>query len=503
MTQVVIIPVQFKVHCQDIYCSQEQILPCKTVGGGWVVQFVVSRINQMVIRFFLSFLLLPVIGMSQNIELFFPQMAGELVRFGTFQGIQSRTLDSVIVGVTGKFSFTFKTDHPAIAYLITAENKPYFLILDKNERIRLQGERLSYPETIQILEGEQNKIFAQYASEHPRREQALSAWAYLEKIYNSDSIFTIQDLPSKAIKSEKNRIQKEDQAFIDAINQTWYVRWYLPMRRLVSDVSAIVQYRPEEIPATISALRKIDYTDERLYRSGLLKDAIESHFWLIENSGKSIDSVFIEMKLSIDSMMLSLVKNEDRLNEVTNYLFDLLERHSLFQASEYLALKALNETSCTLNSDLAKQLETYRAMKKGNIAPDIFFKENLKVKDNLKLKKLSDIKNDYTLVVFGASWCESCKNDIPKIASFYPKWNSKGIEVVFISLDESAASFEEFVRSFPFISYCDYGKWNSKVVEDYYVFGTPTMFLLDQKREIILRPTSINQMDSWADWYLK
>ncbi len=441
--------------------------------------------------------------MSQNIELYFPQMAGELVRFGTFQGIQSLTLDSVKVGETGKFSFSFNTTHPAIAYLITAENKPFFLILDKNERIRLQGERLSYPETIQILEGEQNKTFAQYASEHPRREQALSAWSYLEKIYNLDSLFAIQDVPSKAIQSEKNRIQQEDQAYIDAINPTWYVHWYLPMRRLISDVSTTVQYRPEEISATITAFRRIDYTDERLYRSGLLKDAIESQFWLIENSGKSIDSVLIEMILSIDSMMLSLVKNEDRLNEVTNYLFDLLERHSLFQASEYLALKALNETSCTLNSDLAKQLETYRAMKKGNIAPDIFFKENLKVKDNLKLKKLSDIKNDYTLVVFGASWCESCQNDIPKIAGLYSKWNSRGIEVVFISLDESAASFEEFVRPFPFISYCDYGKWNSKVVVDYYVFGTPTMFLLDQKREIILRPTSINQMDSWAEWFLK
>lgn len=441
--------------------------------------------------------------MSQTIELSFPQMAGELVRFGTFQGIQSRTLDSVKVGETGKFSFSFQTDHPAIAYLITSENKPYFLILDKNERIRLQGERLSYPETIQILEGQQNKIFAQYAAEHPRREQALSAWSYLDKLYTLDSIFAIQEVPTKAIQSEKIRIQQEDQAYIDAINPTWYVRWYLPMRKLISEVSTIVQYRPEEISPTISALRNLDYTDERLYHSGLLKDAIESHFWLIENSGKSIDSVFVEMKLSIDSMMFNLVKNEDRLNEVTNYLFDLLERHSLFQASEYLALKALNETSCTLNSDLAKQLETYRAMQKGNIAPDIFFKENLKVKDNLKIKKLSDIKNDYTLVVFGASWCESCQNDIPKIASLYPKWNSRGIEVVFISLDESAASFEEFVRPFPFISYCDFGKWNSTVVQDYYVFGTPTMFLLDQNREIILRPTSISQMDSWAEWFLK
>lgn len=207
------------------------------------------------------------------------------------------------------------------------------------------------------------------------------------------------------------------------------------------------------------------------------------------------------MKVSIDSMLLYLVKNETRLNEITDYLFDLLERHSLFEASEYLALTVLNESSCTINSDLAKQLETYRAMKKGNTAPDMDFKVNLR-SSNTKIKKLSEIKSPYTLVVFGASWCETCKEEVPKIANFYSKWKGKGLEVVYVSLDQTKEDFEQFTQPFPFISYCDYGKWNSPIVTNYYVFGTPTMFLLDSKREILLRPNSIAQMDAWVDLYL-
>ncbi len=456
-------------------------------------------------RIFISFVLLVLqtsLCFSQTLTATFPSMAGELVRFETFKGIQSRTLDSVKVGPTGIFTFTFKTDKPAIGYLITAANKPYFLILDKNERIRLKGQHIGYPESIQIIEGQQNQAFANYAAHHPRREQALSAWGYLEKIYTMDSLFATQEVPSKAIQSEKSRIKQEDQSFLNNLNPTWYVSWYLPMRRLVSDVSTIAQYRTEEIPSTITAFRKLDYTDERLYRSGLLKDALENHFWLLENSGRSLDSVFIEMKVSIDSMLLHLVKNESRLNEVTDYLFDLLERHSLFEASEYLALKVLNESSCTINSNLAKQLETYRAMKKGNTAPDMEFKVNLKTSIP-KLKKLSELKSPYTLVVFGASWCETCKEEVPKITNFYSKWKGKGVEVVYVSLDENKEAFEQFTQSFPFITYCDYGKWNGPIVSDYYVFGTPTMFLLDSKREILLRPNSISQMDAWVDWYLK
>jgi thiol-disulfide isomerase/thioredoxin len=442
---------------------------------------------------------------SQTIQCLFPPLHGTMVKFGTFGGLNSKILDSSIVDAQGNFQFQFPIEKPAIGYLITEENKPFFLILDKNEQISITGSYLSIPETIQIVSGRQNQAFSQYATEHPRREQTLSAWGYLNRIYTLDSLFVKDKKSKKFISKQYTKIKEEDQHFLNRLDPQSYVAWYLPMRRLVSDVSIIAQYRTEEIPSTIASFRKLDYTDERLYRSGLFKDAIESHFWLLENCGKSLDSVYIEMNVSIDAMMTKLVTNEKRLNEVTDYLFDLLERHSLFQASEYLALKVLNEVSCTINNDLAKQLETYRAMKKGNIAPDIVFPENTIYPVDIQsqnLKNLSDLKTSYTLIVFGSSTCPKCSEEIPQISALYTKWKAQGVEVVFISLDENAHDYQQFTRSFPFVSTCDFKKWQSPIVESYYVFGTPTMFLIDGKREILLRPNSVKQMDSWVDWFL-
>ena len=45
-------------------------------------------------------------------------------------------------------------------------------------------------------------------------------------------------------------------------------------------------------------------------------------------------------------------------------------------------------------------------------------------------------------------------------------------------------------------------KWGGQIVKDYYVFGTPTFYLLNSKREIILRPTTTAQLDAWVDWVL-
>jgi thiol-disulfide isomerase/thioredoxin len=431
-------------------------------------------------------------------------LAKQTIKLEGFNGLKTYQISSATIDEKGNFTLNYSKVDYGVGYLLSTDDKPLLVILS-GEDIELIGEALSYTETIKITKGQENLWFEQYAQEHPRREQALSAWMYLEKIYTLDPLFSVQKTPANNIQTEKQRIKNEDAAFLEKLPKNSYVSWFLPARKLVSSVSVVAQYRTEEIPTAIAAFRKLDYTDQRLYKSGLFKDAIESHFWLLENCGKSLDSVAIEMQLSIDAMMENLIKDEKKLNEVTDYLFDLLELHSLYQASEYLALKVLNEVSCTIDSDLAKQLETYRSMKKGNTAPDIVFKgDNFTpgYGPNNFPKKLSDLKSNYTVVVFGASWCPTCTQEVPEIAKLYPKWKGQNVEVVFVSLDEDKEAYRNFVKDLPFLSTCDFKKWDSPIAQDYYVFGTPTMFLLDKKREILLRPNSVKQMDAWVDWFL-
>ncbi len=447
---------------------------------------------------------------KKQVELFTGSLKGNLkqlrnqeIKLEGFDGLKTYLISSANIDETGNFKLTYSKSDYGVGYLMSSDEKPLFVILS-GEDIEIVGEALSNMETLKITKGRENQWFEQYAQEQPRREQALSAWVYLEKIYSLDSLFSVQKTTVKNILAEKQRINNEDATFLNALPEDSYVSWFLPIRKLVGSVSVVAQYRPEEIPATITAFRKLDYTDNRLYKSGLFKDAIESHFWLLENSGRSLDSVFIEMQLSVDKMMFDLVKDEKKFNEVTYYLFDLLERHSLFQVSEYLALKVLNEVSCTIDTDLARQLESYRAMKKGNIAPDINFGNStyLNGMKQTMFSSLTNLTTAYTLVVFGASWCPKCMDELPKLIQKYEGWRTLGVEVVYVSLDTDQQVFEQAVKSYPFFTYCDYKKWESEVAQDYYVFGTPTHYLLNDKREIILKPSSTAHMEAWVDWVL-
>jgi len=84
------------------------------------------------------------------------------------------------------------------------------------------------------------------------------------------------------------------------------------------------------------------------------------------------------------------------------------------------------------------------------------------------------------------SWRPACHEELSAIAGLYEKWNKHDAEVVFVSLDEDNEAFRNYAGGFPFISICDYQKWESPVVKAYHVFATPTMYLLDSKREVLL-----------------
>jgi thiol-disulfide isomerase/thioredoxin len=457
---------------------------------------------------FIAILISSFLGLSgfaqYNINGNFTSLAGQQVKLFGFHDFENYIIDSAQVSEQGEFILSYADKDMGMGYLAAEDHKSFIVCLS-SEDIKLKGKSFIATKTIQILEGEQNQLFEQYTSDYARREQALSAWEYLTKIYKQDSLFSIHKEPQQAIEKEIQRIKAEDSLFFASLNPDGYMRYYLPLRKLVSYVSGIIQHRTEEISVTITSFRNIDYSDSRLQKSGLLADVIDSHFWLIENSGLSLDSVFIEMNKSIDVIVENLLSNEPELNKITEYLFKFLEKRSLFKSSEYLALKLLNELGCTINSNFASQLESYRAMKKGNLASDFYLENDVVApgyEANKRPKKLSDLKSKYIVVIFGASWCPACPQELSKISGLYKNWKKQDVEVVFVSLDEDDKIFKNFTSVFPFISMCDYQKWESPIVQNYHVFATPTIYLLNNKREILLRPNSVRQLDSWVDWYL-
>ena len=134
------------------------------------------------------------------------------IKLEGFNGLKNYTIATTKTDSVGNFKLSYAANDIGVGYLMGSDDKSFFVILS-GEDIEITGAALSYKETIKITKGQENQWFEQYAIEHPKREQALSAWTYLEKIYTMDTLFLVQKAPNQAIKKEKQRVKNEDSTF--------------------------------------------------------------------------------------------------------------------------------------------------------------------------------------------------------------------------------------------------------------------------------------------------
>ncbi len=426
---------------------------------------------------------------------------GDKVKLISHNGFGTIVIDSTIIDSNGGFKLKYFDKDLGMGYLLFSNDKPFNIVLAK-ENIFIKADTLNGYQPIDFTEGNENRVFGKYAIEYPQREQAILAWKYLQSKYLLDTQFGNLQNINHVISDEIVRIKNTDSLFLSSLPVSSYMSWYLPVRKLISSVSTIVQYSPKEIPNTIIKFRAMDYSSSLIYKSGLLKDLIEQQFVLLENSNLKIDIEISEINISIDDILKSVSKNQSLYNEIASHLFLYFEQHSLFTASSYLALKVLSNNTMIKDARLVKMLESYRKMKLGNIAPDIKLGRNLYKSGSefIGPNALSEIKSQYKVVIFGASWCNSCGEEMAQLIPLYEKWKSKGVEVVFISLDTEKKSFLDFTSVMPFFSYCDFKKWDTQAAKDYFISSSPTLYLLDNNNKIILRPNWIKAIDAWFDY---
>lgn len=137
-----------------------------------------------------------------------------------------------------------------------------------------------------------------------------------------------------------------------------------------------------------------------------------------------------------------------------------------------------------------KRVQGYATIKVGNKAPDIFFTTL-----DFNLHALAAEK---TIVVFWASWCPHCMEELPKLNEWAIA--NPATKVVAISLDEDQTDYETAIKKFPALIHdTDLKKWEGKAVTDYFVYGTPTFIVLDKDKKILGKHTSLDQLKTFIN----
>lgn len=135
---------------------------------------------------------------------------------------------------------------------------------------------------------------------------------------------------------------------------------------------------------------------------------------------------------------------------------------------------------------------------------------NLELLDTAnKITPLYELKADYTVLVFWDPNCGHCKEELPRIDSFYrANWKAKKVKVYAVMTEYDTASWKKFIYTNQLNDWAHVHHTLQMVKEDteaqkpsfkqlYDITQTPTLYLLDKEKRIVgkkLTPEQLNDL---------
>ena len=100
---------------------------------------------------------------------------------------------------------------------------------------------------------------------------------------------------------------------------------------------------------------------------------------------------------------------------------------------------------------------------------------------------LSQMKGKVVLIDFWATWCGPCVREIPSVKKTYDELNSKGFEIIGISMDSNQAKLEDFLakNDMPWPQFFDGKGWKTRLAQEHGISSIPAMWLVDKEGNLV------------------
>ena len=444
---------------------------------------------------------------GHNIEITLKPYKNTKVYLGTNYG-QNRVLaDSAILNDASIGYFKGKEKlTPGIYFIVSPKYSILFeFLVDEGQQFKIIADTLSLVD-YKIIGSKDNDIFSAYSK---TMNQLGAQRSQLEQAYNSAATASDSVKYLQALKKMDSSFKQERQKIITSAPNS--------MMRFFLDVLQ----RPE-LPAIPIINGIADSTYPFYY--------VKNHYWdnVVFNDNRLLRTPFFEAKL--DEYFKNYVSREpDSIIEEVQYMLTVAKTGKeiypflLFKfTNKYISPEFMGQDkvflhlfqnffskgdTVLLNNDSKKAIteRAYSIMANliGNPAPPL----NLNTIDN-KAFSLYNSPAKYTFIAFWDPTCGHCKEEIPRVDSFYiNNWKQLGVQVIGVNTNvKELAAWEQFITDQHLNAgwlhtYQTEAALNAEVNAGkattirqlYDVFKTPTFYLLDKDKKIIAKNLSVDQ----------
>ncbi len=410
----------------------------------------------------------------------------------TVSGDKLSLIDTIITKEKGKFFINLNKKSPVIGLyrLIFSPNNWLDFIVD-GEDIELQSEASAILENMLVIKSNSNKLFFDFIKlnrDYKTKNELLQF--VMSRFPKNDEYYATTKL-------RLNKLQDEYLYFINSVvveNPNKFIAKYIKSSQL-----PIINY---ELPGEkqlaylkTNGLDKVDFSDVSLINSDVFTNKAIEYLTFYRNPQSTKDQLEKEFTVAVDTILNKAKVNSIVYQQLVEYLikgfrdfgFDAIINYMVdnYVIKDELCLDEKLETS------LERRIQQSKNFKAGASVP------NLEIPDiNGKKINLNDIKSEKTLIIFYASWCPHCQTLVPQIYDLYKNQKPKLFEVLAISIDTSKTDWQKVVNTnnLQWLNGCDFNGWSGKGVIDYYIYATPSMFLLDKNKKVIGLPLTLDDL---------
>jgi|WetSurMetagenome_2_1015567.scaffolds.fasta_scaffold17321_2 thiol-disulfide isomerase/thioredoxin len=401
-------------------------------------------------------------------------------------------IDSISLNNRREFEFKLEKHNSGI-YRLTFNNKTWLDFIYDNEDIEIETDANNILDSLKVIKSKFNKIYYEFIKlnkDYKTKSELLQL--ILTRYPEEDDYYQVT-------KEKLIQVQEDYFYFVNVTaqaNPNSFVARYVKSSQLpVVDVEIPIDQ--QLIYLKTHALHNVNFYDEGLIYSDAFTNKTIEYLTYYRNPQLPLELLEKEFMSAIDSILDKAKVNEIVYTHIVEYLLDGFKKFGFDNVINYIVENyVIKDDLCLdqkLTTTLDRRIQQAKNFKIGNTIPNIILPDS-----SNSIIDLNKINSEKILIIFYASWCPHCQTLLPQVLELYKNQKDKKFEVVAVSIDTSRTDWLNFVgtNNLNWLNVSDLKGWAGQAANDYFIYATPTMFLIDGEKRLIFTPCNIEEIRS-------
>lgn len=405
------------------------------------------------------------------------------------EGEKANQIDSVF-SQDGIFQFSIKGKLSGF-YRLQFDNKHWIDFINNGKDVKVTTDYDNIIDSLKVIESESNKLYYEFLKLNKAYKTKTELLQLIIARYPQDDDYYI------TTQKKLFEIQNDYQQFVKITSQVdsnSFIAKYIKSAQL-PQINGTLPIKEQLDYLKKHSLDNVDFNDDEMIYSDLFTN--KSIEYLSYYRNPQLPKTLLEQEFirAVDAILTKAKVNDIVYQHITDYLIDGFTKFGFDNIIDYIITNYVLVDDLCLNEETENSIQNRvnqaKLFKVGETVPNIIVPDT-----SGKSIDLSEIKSDKTLILFYASWCTHCQTMIPEIKDIYDNSSREILEVLAISLDTNKEEWHSFIEDngLMWLNGSDLKGWDSEVAELYYIYATPTMFLVDKEKKIITKPLTIEEL---------